>query len=241
MEDIRHISLLVAVTDVKFLQDLREKIARQKEIELVGEPEDTVQTLRAVRHVRPDVLLLDAKFSNREGSCSDSPLLTAIHHGNPDTKIILLSDKCTQRSVVKAFEQGARGCMSASALAADCLRAIRAVDRGEVWIGRKEMASVLDKLLIRLERAEEASGTSANLLSERELEIASAVRLGMTNKEIARRMRISPTTVKTHLEHIFHKLHVTHRVQLAVLTRPSGTPETQTESGTLNGHNSGPV
>jgi DNA-binding NarL/FixJ family response regulator len=93
------------------------------------------------------------------------------------------------------------------------------VSRGEVWIGRKELAFVLDDFLSRLEQAENAADHSATALSQRELEIADAVRLGLTNKEIARKMHISPTTVKTHLEHIFHKLNVSHRVQLAIKTR----------------------
>jgi DNA-binding NarL/FixJ family response regulator len=79
------------------------------------------------------------------------------------------------------------------------------------------MASVLDVLLTRLERRTNVSGKFAERLSERESQIADAVRLGLTNKEIGRKLRISPTTVKTHLENIFHKLNVTHRVQLAIL------------------------
>jgi len=79
------------------------------------------------------------------------------------------------------------------------------------------MASVLDVLLTRLERRKSASGKFAEALSGRESQIADAVRLGLTNKEIARKLRISPTTVKTHLENIFHKLNVSHRVQLAML------------------------
>ncbi|HEX3125193.1 MAG TPA: response regulator transcription factor, partial [Rhodanobacteraceae bacterium] len=116
--------------------------------------------------------------------------------------------------------------VSSNAPAAELLRAIRAVSRGEVWVGRKEMASVLDVLLTRLERrTNQSPGKFARLLSERESQIADAVRLGLTNKEIGRRLRISPTTVKTHLENIFHKLHVTHRVQLAIL---AGSPTLRT-------------
>lgn len=125
-----------------------------------------------------------------------------------------------------------------SALPQDCLQAIRAVSQGEVWIGRRELAAVLDDLLSQRERTDDAAAESAALLSQRELEIADAVRLGLTNKEIAHKLRISPTTVKTHLEHIFHKLHVSHRVQLAILTPSSAA---QTEPGTVSSHDSGKV
>jgi len=213
-----HISLLAAMPDIKLLQDLREQIAQQDEVELVGEPKGTRQTLRSVKQSHPNVLLLDTTSSRRGGARRDSALLAAVHRSSPDTKIILLVDACTERSIARALEQGARGCISTDATPDGCMSAIRAVSRGEVWIGRKALASVLDELLRRVEQAESASEKSAAVLSERELEIADAVRLGLTNKEIARKMRISPTTVKTHLVRIFHKLHVSHRVQLAILT-----------------------
>jgi DNA-binding CsgD family transcriptional regulator len=52
-------------------------------------------------------------------------------------------------------------------------------------------------------------------LSKREMEVAACVKIGLSNKEIARRLGIAPTTVKTHLERIFEKLKVSNRVQVA--------------------------
>lgn len=222
---MQQVSLLAAVKDAQFLRGLRDQIAQQEEIDLRGEAHSSLQTLSRVGRIRPDVLLLDATFSANARSCCDSSLLAAVHHDSPATKIILLAEECTQDSVAQVLQRGARGILSVSATPQDCLRAIRAVNAGEIWIGRKVLASVLGELLIQLERADYVSVTSADVLSERELEIADAVRLGMTNKEIARKLRISNTTVKTHLENIFHKLHVTRRVQLAILTR---SPATQT-------------
>jgi DNA-binding NarL/FixJ family response regulator len=130
---------------------------------------------------------------------------------------LVVSDGGDDGCGARALQRGARGYISRNAPIAELLHAIRAVSRGEVWIGRKEMASVLDVLLTRLERRTNACGKFAERLSDRESQIADAVRLGLTNKEIGRKLRISPTTVKTHLENIFHKLNVTHRVQLAIL------------------------
>jgi DNA-binding NarL/FixJ family response regulator len=209
------------MSDAKLLRVLRDQVAQQEEVELVGEPKGIRQTLRAMKRARPNVLLLDATSSGKTKKSSsrrDRTLLAEIHRSSPDTKIILLLDTLTEHSIAWAMEQGARGYISAAAFPEGCLRAIRAVSRGEVWIGRKELTSILDDLLNRLGQAETAADESAAVLSRRELEIANAVRLGLTNKEIARKMHISPTTVKTHLEHIFHKLHLSHRVQLATLT-----------------------
>jgi len=217
------ISLLAAMSDTRLLGILRDQIAQQLETELVAAPRGIRQTLRAVRYFRPDVLLLDAK------SCMDkwcgTAQLAEVHRCSPDTKMILLLDTLTEHSIAWALEQGARGYISTAVFPDVCLRAIRAVSRGEVWIGRKELTCILDELLSRLEHAEKAAQESSGLLSQRELEIADAVRLGLTNKEIARKMGISPTTVKTHLEHIFQKLHLSHRVQLAGILTSHRLPD----------------
>lgn len=77
-------------------------------------------------------------------------------------------------------------------------------------------------MLTRLERNEYASAEWQGVLSGRESQVANAVRQGLTNKEIARLLHISDATVKTHIENIFHKLNVTRRVQLAMLTPGAG-------------------
>lgn len=211
---MHHISLVAAMSDGRLLRILREQIAQQEDVKLVGEPEGAKQTLRAVKRTRPDVLMLDATSANGASTWRDPALLATIHRCSPHTRIILLLDPSAEHSIAWAVEQGARGYVSADTFADGCLRAISAVSRGEVWIGRKELTSILVDLLSRLGQTESAAEESSAALSQREAEIADAVKLGLTNKEIARKMRISPMTVKTHLKHIFHKLHVSHRVQL---------------------------
>ena len=216
---MQRISVVAAFSDAKLLQDLRTRIARQNDIALLADAQDDAQALRAVGEKSPDVLLLDSAIAGGDRSCTDASLVEAVHHASPRTKIILLADCCSERAVANLFRQGARGCMTPAALADEGLRAIRAVNAGEVWIGRRALASLLDDLLSRLERNDYVASKWADLLSARELEIANGVRLGLTNKQIARKLRISDTTVKTHLENIFQKLNVSRRVQLAVLAR----------------------
>jgi two-component system, NarL family, nitrate/nitrite response regulator NarL len=217
----RQISVVVAVAGVDFLRELRSQVARQGDIVLLREPQDALQTLRAVGNLRPDVLLLDSAIANIDGSGDDTSVVPAIHSRSPGTKIILIADKFSEGAVVKAFQQGARGCMIRTAMPEDCVRAIRVVSQGEVWIGRRELASILDDLLTRLGRFNDASVAGSGQLSLRESEVASELKLGLTNKEIARKLHISDTTVKTHIEHIFQKLNVSSRVRAAILAAPS--------------------
>ena len=216
---MQSISVVAALPGASVLHALHGRIDTQGDIELRAEANDGEAMLKVVATTQPDVLLLDDRLSQGIVSGSDSPLLRAVHRSSPRTRVILLTDTCTERGFARAFQYGARGCISARALAEEGARAIRAVAAGELWVGRKTLASLLNDLLSRLERRDYAGPKWANLLSEREREVANGVRLGLTNKEIARRLRISDTTVKTHLENIFQKLKVSRRVQLAVLAR----------------------
>lgn len=215
---MQQIALVAAIADTKLLEHLRSQLLLQQEIALCAEAREPLEMARAVRRWQPDVLLVEAPLLGHANDGADSPLLASLHRRSPRTKIILLADCCSERLVASAFQQGARGRLTAAAFSIDCLRPIRAVHEGEIWVGRLELAYVLNHLLRRLQGSDGAE-KSARLLSGREAEIANGVRLGLTNKEIARRLRISDATVKTHLEHIFHKLHVSRRIQLATLAR----------------------
>ena len=214
---MQDILLVAVVADERFLRDLGCEVERQDDMRLLAELHDTPRMLRIIENLHPDVLLLDETLAGAVDGRRAS-VIGDVHRASPVTRTLLVSDGSDDSCGARAVQRGARGCISSNAPAGELLRAIRAVSRGEVWIGRKEMASVLDMLLTRLERRKNASGKFAEVLSERESQIADAVRLGLTNKEIGRKLRISPTTVKTHLENIFHKLNVSHRVQLAMLS-----------------------
>ena len=213
---MQNILLVAVVADERFLRDLGCEVERQDDMRLLAELQDTPRMLRILDNLHPDVLLLDEALADVAHG-GRGAVIGEVHRASPTTKTLLVNDGSDETCGARALQRGARGCISSNAPAGEWLHAIRAVSRGEVWIGRKEIASVVDILLTRLERAGEVSGRFAQLLSERESQIADAVRLGLTNKEIGRKLRISPTTVKTHLENIFHKLNVTHRVQLAIL------------------------
>ena len=219
---MQNILLVAVVADERFLRDLSNDVERQEDMHLLAELRDTSRLLQIIESLHPDVLLLDEALADAVDSYRDS-VVGEIHRVSPVTRTLLVNDGGSEGCGARALQRGARGCISSNAPAAELMHAIRAVSRGEVWIGRKETASILDVLLTRIERANEGADKFAKLLSERELQIADAVRLGLTNKEIARELHISPTTVKTHLENIFQKLHVTHRVQLAIL---AGSPAT---------------
>lgn len=204
---------LAAVADTTFLGGLRGELALQQTVALTAEGTAMGEALAIVDKDHPDVLILGANFLQ---------MLPAVRLHSPNTKVILLAEQCRANILADALRLGARGCMSPRAPPREWLRAVRAVHAGEMWVGRRVLASVFDDLFMRVEGSGQPPAEPWGALSGRESQVANGVRLGLTNKEIARSLHISDATVKTHIESIFHKLNITRRVQLATLTSERG-------------------
>src|SRR5512136_1764855 len=112
----------------------------------------------------------------------------------------------------EGFGPGAAGLVGKSVELSTLLSAVRAVASGEVWANRKTAAQALEQLAAPL--SAEPDGRAA--LTRREWEVIEGVGHGLRNREIARTLGISEKTVKTHLNHIFTKLHVESRFTLAL-------------------------
>jgi two-component system nitrate/nitrite response regulator NarL len=165
------------------------------------------QLLEIARALQPNLLLLD-------GNTDYIALLSAMRLVSPAAKSIIFYDFCGHQEVIEAIASGARGCVEKSSDPASWEKAIRLVHQGHVWLNRQLLVGVLDWLLrhdhgefFRLE-------SKPKRLTAREWEVVHWVSQGMTNKEIAKQLEISDTTVKTHLQHVFSKLAIRRRLQL---------------------------
>jgi LuxR family maltose regulon positive regulatory protein len=96
-----------------------------------------------------------------------------------------------------------------------------------MWAARKVIAEAFEKLLaLQIAPSADVDGTQPQL-SARELQIVAWMRRGMTNKEIARELGISDTTVKTHAHNIFHKMNISGRVRLLQKLQNTRIPRTR--------------
>jgi DNA-binding NarL/FixJ family response regulator len=129
----------------------------------------------------------------------------------PDVRVIALTTFADDESVLGALRAGARGYLTKDAGAEDIRSAIFAVAAGEATIDPAVQHHVVAALA-----SNEAAGGGAELpdgLTPREAEILGLIAEGMTNAEIAERLVVSPTTVKSHINHLFAKAGVRDRVQ----------------------------
>lgn len=180
-------------------------------------PADTIQALALARIAQPDIFLLDAVSS----AADCVTFLAAFRAVGPRTKVLLIHADLERACVIDAVEAGAKGCLSNNSSAEDCIKAIRAVNGGDLWLGRRDAALVLEHLLHKLHASSPCKEALTDCLSGREHEIATLIGNGLSNKEIAYQLGISNLTVKTHLKNIFHKLKISRRDQIGAPSIPA--------------------
>ena len=126
--------------------------------------------------------------------------------------ILLLQEGRLDR-VIDAFMTGARGIVYSTEKLDQLAKCVDCVSRGEVWVRRAELALIFDGLSKSDVRVTDVTGRV--LLSPREEEISQLVAEGMSNREVSRTLKISESTVKNSIFHIFEKLGISNRVELA--------------------------
>jgi NarL family two-component system response regulator LiaR len=202
----RDLIRLLVVDDHKLVrQGMRFLLSQEKEIEVVGECEDGAQAVRAVRRLRPDVVLLDLLMPVMDGIAA----LHAIMEIAPETRVIVLTSDRDDRRVLEAVKAGATSYLLKTAGVEEVVESVHAASRGE---------SVLDPSVAArlMEEVRRPRRTLVDELSARELEVLGALARGRSNKEIARSLGIAEETVKSHVSNILSKLNLADRRQAAI-------------------------
>jgi len=192
-----------------FAAALQARLALAKDARLLEIEPEFLVALDLIELVRPQVFVVDAQFVDEANEAALSRLRSA----GKNSRILLYSIPDAARMVKYVIGFGIRGSLSRYCTPEQCLRAIRAVQAGELWLTRKVTALVVDELLAKL-NTERPSEKAPQPLSQREAQIVEMLKKGLTDKEVAQALGISPTTVKTHVEHVFGKMGICRRAQL---------------------------
>jgi DNA-binding NarL/FixJ family response regulator len=150
-----------------------------------------------------------------EQSTTGFDLIRQVRAACPDTRVVLLMDTSKRSAVVKAFRSGARGIFSRTESPKALAKCISSVHQGQIWANSAELRFLLEALCeSEPMRVVDAGGEA--LLSKREQDVVRCVAEGMSNREIADRLKLTEHTVKNYLFRIFDKLGVSSRVEVVL-------------------------
>ena len=190
----------VAIVDDQplFSEGLGRVVEAQPGMEIVGVAHDGESGVRMCRELKPDVVLMDINMPVMNGVEATRSIRSLL----PDTKVLILTVNSDDAYVFRGIKAGATGYLLKDCTPEDLSRAIKTVHAGDTIIAPE----IARKMLLAFEEAEEEP--SAPHLTERELEIITALAHGRANKQIARDLSISEKTVRNHISNIYKKLHV---------------------------------
>jgi DNA-binding NarL/FixJ family response regulator len=200
------IRLLIADDHALFRQGLTSLLMLQPDVEIVGEVERAADLEPALDKTPCDILLLDLQMDRWMGNDVEK-----LSHR---TQVVVLTASERIEDALAALRLGARAIVQKRFAVETLMEAIRSVSNGLVWMPPS----------LQTELASQLGGGSEQRLTAREGEIARYVAEGLRNAEIAQRLAISESTVKTHLNNIFQKLHLRDRVELALHALRVGPP-----------------
>jgi two-component system response regulator NreC len=194
---------------------IRLLLAREPDIEPVGEAGTGREAIFEARSLKPDVILMDVVMPDQTGL----EALPTLLHEQPGVKVLLLSMQDDPRYVREAFGAGASGYVLKEAADAEVVNAVREVARGGRYVNPELGARIVAAEAEAQRRAEQ------DPLSDREREVLRLLALGHTNQEIARQLYISVRTAETHRAHIMQKLRLASRAELVRYAMAQGLLE----------------
>lgn len=191
-------------------QLLVEALARDRQFDMIESAPEKSALLNLLKREQPHVVVVAAKLTGDNGEGGD--LVREIRSESPVTRVIVLLDSSERTSVVEAFRAGAQGVFCRTESFRLLSRCIQCVHQGQIWASSGELQYVLEALA----RPVLPNVKSGSLLSARETDVVRCVVEGMTNREIAQRLKLTEHTVKNYLFRIFEKLGVSSRVEVVL-------------------------
>ncbi len=192
-------------------------------IELVATASDGEEAVRLAIEHAPDVALMDLRMPRVDGIEATRRLRASA----PAVRVIALTTFADDESVLGALRAGARGYLTKDAGAEDIRRALFAVASGEAALDPAVQHHVVAALAGDGATSEPSAEALPDGLTPREAEVLSLIAQGLTNQEIAERLFVSPTTVKSHVNHLFAKTGVRDRAQAVTYAFRAGLAEPQ--------------
>lgn len=223
---IEPIELLVVDDHTLFRRGLMALLSQDERFRIVGEAGDVGEALRVLATTRPQMVLLDNHLPGVKGVDA----IRSFREVDPGLRILMLTVSEDEDDLSRALHSGADGYLLKTAESDQLCEALVKVHEGHSVIS----PTMLNKLVSGLRQPVLATTAPENplvakaplqlldMLSPREKDIFILVAQSLSNKQIARDLDIAETTVKIHIQHIFKKMTLNSRVQIAIFAATNG-------------------
>jgi DNA-binding NarL/FixJ family response regulator len=201
-------------------------LGAEEDMDVVGEATNGAEAVRLACHLRPDVVLMDVRMPGLDGIEATRRITTAVA-----TRVIILTTFDLDEYAFEGLRAGASGFLLKNAHPGDLVAGVRSVAAGEAVIAPTTTRRLLDTYASEFGTGPPRSSAGRSLfgtLTARESEVFAEMAAGLTNKEIAGRLFLSETTVKTHVVRILAKLDLRDRVQAVIFAYENGIARPQT-------------
>jgi DNA-binding NarL/FixJ family response regulator len=180
---------------------LAQLIDHEPDLLVVGQGEEAFQSLRDIRQIKPDLVIVDVSLKDSDGL----ELLKEIKSQCPDLPVLVLSMHDESLYAERALRAGAGGYVMKQEAPQTLLSAVRAVLSGQVYVSAKMGATLLQRMVGGRKKT---AALPMDRLTDRELEIFRMIGEGKSMKEIADKLFLSVKTIEAHREHIKEKLSI---------------------------------
>ena len=207
----RPIRVLVATLPALWSEVLARLLEKERDLHVVGRAHNEEQLREGISTHHPHLVLFDYEAFGPESE----GIIGRLRRTAPTTRTLVLATGSGDETALSVLRAGALGLVAKQLGYPALLAALRAVAAGELWANRRVAAQALDQLVPSTFQSQRLPSH----LTQREREVVEGVGKGLRNREIAHALGISERTVKSHLNNIFSKTHVSSRFALSLWSR----------------------
>ena len=189
-----------------------EALLDRRGIEVVASVGDGKEGIKLVKEKNPDVILLDVRMPNINGS----QVLQQLRSDDIKIPIVMLTTSDEEQDLISSLRNGAQGYLLKDMEPDELVNALKEIVSGKTIVA-PELATVLAKVVQQGDTEQPEEITPFSVLTPREHEILCLLAEGLSNKVIAKNLGISDGTVKLHVKSILRKLEIHSRVEAAVM------------------------
>ncbi len=211
---LEKVSLLIFCPSDLLLTGILKALEADRGLDILTIEKGTIESfMEAIKQLKPQVIL----FAHLEPLPHLKEICKAIKElikPQIKTQLLLLGNIPSHEEIINLINAGARGYFDLNDPAGQLTEAIRVVNRGEIWLPRDKMSSIMDRIISVVGR--DMKEKTLDKLTPTEFQVLRLIGQGKSNEEIAKILFISKNTVRSHIKSIYSKLDTHSRLQLAL-------------------------